>query len=126
MTKKVNKLTVTDLLKNKEKNDLVPVTEELFIERLDGSITIQKPSRTLVLESNGIKEEGAADIFLMYNIVTEPNLKDAELQKEFGCVEPTDIVEKVFSPGEIVSVVQHGLALGGYRDNVSKVTDLKN
>lgn len=126
MTKKVNKLTVTDLLKNKEKHASIPTTEELFVKRLDGSITIQKPARSLVIEAQGIKEEGGSDIFLIYNIVTEPNLRDAELQKEFGCVEPTDIVEKLFSPGEIVSIAQQGLALAGYNDKVTKVSDLKN
>ncbi|CAM3133204.1 hypothetical protein PASE110613_17745 [Paenibacillus sediminis] len=42
-----------------------------------------------------------ADIHLVYNIVIEPNLKDAELQKEFGCAEPTNIVGLLFRAGEI-------------------------
>ncbi|MBM7607576.1 hypothetical protein JOD29_000820 [Lysinibacillus composti] len=121
------RLTVTDLLKEKEKYVMKDnVTEELYIERLDATITIQKPSRSLVLEAHGIEEEGGSDIFLIYNSVTEPNLKDAELQKAFDCKEPTDIVEKVFSPGEIVTIAQYGLSLAGYSDSVKRVKDLKN
>ncbi|PJH58876.1 hypothetical protein CVR97_27375, partial [Salmonella enterica subsp. enterica serovar Typhimurium] len=95
------KLQLTDLMKDQEqyevKND---VTEELEIERLGASITIREPERSLIMDSTDLADGGGngheADAFLVHNIVTEPNLKDKELQKAYGCVEPTDIVHKLF------------------------------
>jgi hypothetical protein len=127
----VKKLTVTDLIKEKEKYKIKEdVKEELYLSRLDASITIQKPERSLCMESfemvNDSNQAGKADAFMVYNIVVEPNLKDPQLQKEFGCVEPIDIVEKVFEMGEISQIAKAGLELAGYSDGVSKVKDIKN
>ena len=127
----MKKLTVTDLLKNKEQYQVnKDVKEELFIERLDSSITIKKPERSLCLEAfelaNDKNRVGESDVFMVYNIVVEPNLKDAQLQKEFGCVEPTDIVSKIFEAGEIVQISKAGLDLAGYTKGVNKVKDIKN
>lgn len=126
MTKK--KLTLTDLLKDKEKYHVKDdVTEDLFIPRIDAIITIRKPERSLCIESFQMgRDDEDGDVFLVYNTVVEPNLKDSDLQKEFGCVEPSDIVEKVFEAGEIVKIAQAALDLAGYTDSVSKVADLKN
>lgn len=127
----IKKLTLTDLMKDKEKYEVkADVTEELYIHRLDASIVIRKPERSLCLEAfqmaSDESQDGKADPFVVYNTVIEPNLKDKELQKEFGCVEPVDIVEKIFEPGEIASIAQVGLELAGYKKSVNKVTDLKN
>ena len=127
----IKKLTLTDLMKNKEqyqvKND---VTEELYIPRLDASITIRKPERSLCIEgfqmANDKEQGGKADPFIVYNVVVEPNLKDSKLQKEFGCVEPTDIVEKIFESGEIAQIAKAGLDLAGYGNGIDKVKNLKN
>lgn len=127
----MKKLTLTDLMKNKEqfqvKDDVI---EELYIERLDASITIRKPERSLCLEgfqmANDKHQSDKADTYIVYNIVTEPNLKDTQLQKEFGCVEPTDIVEKLFEAGEITQIAQAGLELAGYKKGIDKVKNLKN
>jgi len=127
----VKKLTLTDLIKEKEKYQVKKdVKEELFISRLDASITICKPERSLCLESfqmaNDNEQSYKADAFIVYNIVVEPNLKDEKLHKEFGCVEPIDIVEKIFEIGEITQIAKAGLELAGYSDGVGKVKDLKN
>jgi len=128
MTKK--KLTITDLLKEKEKYQVKEgVTEDLFISRMGASVTLEKPNRSLCIEALSMKDENGetdGDVFLVYNTIIEPNLKDSELQKEFGCVEPTDIVEKIFEPGEIVGISGRALELAGYGDSVSSVDDLKN
>lgn len=127
----IKKLTLTDLLKEKEKYEVKDnTTEELYIRRLDASITITKPERSLCIEAfqmaNDENQGGKADPFIVYNVVTEPNLKDKELQTEFGCVEPMDIVEKIFEAGEIASIAQAGMELAGYRKSIDKVKDLKN
>jgi hypothetical protein len=76
--------------------------------------------------ANDENQSGKADTFMVYNIVVEPNLKDSSLQKEFGCVEPTDIVEKIFESGEISNIATIGMELAGYKSNIQKVKDLKN
>lgn len=131
MSKPVTKLTLTDLIKNKEKYQVKEdVKEELFIERLGASITIQKPDRSLCLESiqmaNDPNQAEKADVFMVYNIVVEPNLKDTTLHKEFGCTEPFDIVEKIFEVGEIPTIAGHGMLLAGYQNEMKMVKDLKN
>lgn len=127
----MKKLTLTDLIKNKEQYETNGnVTEELYVERLDASITIKKPERSLCLEAFEMVHDknrvGESDVFMVYNIVIEPNLKDPKLQKEFGCVEPTDIVGKIFEAGEIAQVSKAGLDLAGYNTGISKVKDIKN
>ncbi|MCM3411461.1 phage tail assembly chaperone [Metabacillus litoralis] len=131
MSANTKKLTLTDLIKNKEKYQVKSdTTEELFVERLGATITIRKPERSLCLEAfemvNDDAQAAKADPFMVYNIVVEPNLKDPNLQKEFGCVEPDDIVEKLFESGEISNIAQIGMELAGYKSGVKKVNDLKN
>lgn len=127
----IKKLTLTDLIKEKEKYQVKKdVTEELYIQRLDASITIRKPERSLCLDTISMSRDkdqaDQADVYMAYNIVVEPDLKDTELQKAYGCVEPTDIVEKIFDPGEIASISQAGLELSGYISSAKRVKDLKN
>ncbi|MEK5171819.1 hypothetical protein NST63_00995 [Heyndrickxia sp. FSL W8-0496] len=127
----IKKLTLTDLIKEKEKYQVKKdVTEELYIQRLDASITIRKPERSLCLDTISMSRDkdqaDQADVYMTYNIVVEPDLKDTELQKAYGCVEPTDIVEKIFDPGEIASISQAGLELSGYISSAKRVKDLKN
>ena len=57
---------------------------------------------------------------------TEPCLKSKELQQEFGCVDPMEIVEKIFETGEIPQIALECLKLAGYVDGVKAVADVKN
>jgi hypothetical protein len=128
MTKK---LTLTDLMKDKEKYQVKSdVTEEVYIPRLDANVTIRKPERSLCIETIQMSQDDnlvdQADPYLVYNIMVEPNLKDKELQKTYGCVEPTDIVGKIFETGEIPNIAQVGLEIAGYDKGIKRVKDLKN
>lgn len=128
----VKKLTILDLLKEKEKYEVKKgVTKDVRIERFDANIVVQVPDRELCVESQQMARDEdtatQANVHMVYNVVVEPNLKDAELQKTFECVEPTDIVEKIFSPGEIALISDLALELAGYKNSaVSLVKDLKN
>ena len=128
---KVSKLTLTDLIKNKEKYEVKPdTTSEIFIERLGASIVVRKPERSLCLECMEMVNDPArsdeADIHMVYNTVVEPNLKDPELHKSFECTEPHDIVGKIFETGEIANISGVGMELAGYHSGIKKVEDLKN
>lgn len=126
------KLTISDLLAQKEQlKNKQQRRQMLYIESLDAEITIQEPSRAIALEGIGMAQDPStsdkADVYIVYHCVVEPNLKDAELQKSFGCVEPTDIVEMIFRPGEIAAISGHVLQLAGYGNGVSKADEeLKN
>lgn len=126
------RLTVTDLLKNKEQYEVKKdVTEDVYIERLDLDILVQKPEKSLCVEtmqmSRDEKQTDQADEYMVYNIVIEPNLKDPELQKAYECKEPIEIVNKIFEAGEIAQISEIGFELNGYKKGtVSVVKDLKN
>lgn len=124
MTKQEKKkLTLTELIKEKEKYQVKSgVKKDLYLDQLDATITILQPERSVVMDAI----ESQSDEYMVYDIVIEPNLKDAELQKAYGCVEPIDIVSKIFNPGTIKGIAQEGLKLAGYESNVKAVEDLKN
>lgn len=129
--KNIKKLTVTDLIKKKEQlKQKESSTEELFIPSLDAYIIIEKPTRSLCMEALAVAQDentsDKADLHMVYHCVKEPNLKDPKLQEEFGCIEPTEIVEKIFEAGEIGSISGFCLQMAGYSDGVKAVKDLKN
>lgn len=129
--KEIKKLTLTDLLEKKEQiQPKENVTQELLVDRLGASVTIRKAERSLVLDTIGLakdeEQEDKSDEFFVYNIITEPNLKDKDLQKAYNCVEPTDIVSKIFEFGEIATIAQVGMKLAGYSKGITVVEDLKN
>ena len=126
------KLTLLQLIKEKEKYEVKSgVKEEIYIERLDATIVFEKPDRALVLESIELSQDkdveaGEADVHLIYNSIVEPNLKDDELQKTFECGAPTDIVEKIFEPGEITAIAAEIMKSVGYGSHIKKVEQVKN
>jgi hypothetical protein len=126
------KLTIKDLLAQKAQlKQKKQRTQTLYVESLDAEIVIQEPSRALALEALEMAQDDMqsdkADPYLVYQCVVEPNLKDPQLQKEFGCVEPTDIVSMIFRSGEIGAISGHALQLAGFGQGVKKVdADLKN
>ena len=48
------------------------------------------------------------------------------IRDAYGCVEPMEIVEKIFEPGEIPQIAVECLKLAGYIDGVKAVDDIKN
>ncbi len=129
--KNLKQLTVTDLLKKKEElKQKENQREEIYVPSLDAYIIVKKPTRSLCMEALSIAQnestQDKADLHMVYNCVVEPNLKDEKLQEEFGCIEPTDIVEKIFEAGEIGSISGYCLQMAGYSDSVKAVKDIKN
>src|SRR5690606_8074326 len=98
---------------------------DVFVEELGAVITIEKPSRRLVMESLELAENGGDD-FLVYNCIVEPNLKDPELQRVYECVEPTDVVEKIFNLGSTKGIAEQILLMAGFDSKVTAVDELKN
>ncbi|MEF3313328.1 hypothetical protein PV433_31040 [Paenibacillus sp. GYB004] len=125
-------LTITDLLAQKDQlKKRKGRQQRLYVESLDAEIVIEEPSRELAAEAlemaNDETLSDKADAHVVYHTVVSPNLKDPKLQKEFGCAEPTDIVDILFRPGEIAAISGFALQLAGYGHTVRKVdAELKN
>jgi hypothetical protein len=126
MAKKKEVITLKDILKRKEyfKNSRNE-TKELYVKSLDANIVIAKIDRELYLEALDM-ERGEGDIHLVYNSIVEPNLKDADLHKEFDISVPYEILDEIFEAGEISSISNEILKFSGYIDSVEAIEELKN
>ena len=123
---KQTKITLQELVRRKEQMleaKKVPKTRELYVKSLDGTITIEGATAALAKDAQELEN---GDAYLVYECVKEPCLKAKELQTAFGCVEPMEIVEKLFDPGEIPQISVECLRLSGYIDGVRAVEDTKN
>ena len=123
---KNTKITLQELIKRKEQmlesKDKLK-TKELYVSSLDGTITVECPTSAMAKEA---QEMDNGDAYMVYQCVKEPNLQSKELRDAFGCVEPMEIVEKVFDAGEIPQIALECLKLAGYVDSVKAVDDIKN
>lgn len=126
---KNTKITLKALLEKKEQilnSKKTRKTAELYVKSLDGTITVIAPNRAIITDSAemGGDDGTMGDVYIVYQCVTEPALKSKELQDAFECIEPMEIVEKLFLPGEINAIAKELLELAGYDQNgVRKVTD---
>lgn len=123
----MNKVTLKDLIaraeqSKKDKKEL----RRLYVTSLEGTITIIKPDRAMVLEAMDMENEEDGDRYLVYNCVVDPNLKDKDLQNAYKTISPLEIVDKIFDPGEIANISKEIVRLAGYIDSVKIVDDIKN
>ena len=126
-------ISLKELIQNKVKYERKNGGEEvkLHLERLDAEIIIETPSKEFCLDvmdmANDKEQAKNTDAYMVYSMIKEPNLKDKELQKAYECKEPTDIVEKIFTLGEIGAIVNKGFESAGFsKGAVSVVEELKN
>lgn len=124
---KNTKLTLAELIKRKEqmmKAKETPKTADLYIESLDAVISVQQPDAVLCQDAIDLGDD--ADRYMVLQSVIEPNLKDGELQKEYGVTEPMDIVDVLFLPGEVKQISLKCMELAGFKDSVQIVKTVKN
>lgn len=117
-------VSVQDLIKKREQ--IVAKKKELFdLTTSIGVITVQKPTRSFVADALNLKDN---DAYIVYEMTQAPNFKDAELQKAYGCKEPTDIIYRLFDAGEVIAISKQILANAGYGKEIeAKVhEDVKN
>ena len=104
-------ISINDLIAKKE--ELAAKKNEMFdMETSIGIITVKKPSKTMVAES--VEREKDSDEYLILNQVVAPNLKDRALQEAYGCLEPLDIVGKIFEAGEISAISKAIIRTAGF------------
>ena len=85
------------------------------IETSAGILTVTMPSRSHVADLLKLED---SDAHLILSYVIDPNLHDPQLLEVYGCLEPTDIVEKIFDPGEIPAIGRKIMELAGYGKNI--------
>lgn len=121
-----DKIKLTDLIAQADKKKAQGKKRaDIYVKSLEGLITIEQPDRALCLDALDKDEKG--DDYLVYECVIEPSLKDKALQDAYGCIEPLDIVEKIFDPGEISLIAVEIIGLAGYGSgSIQVVDDLKN
>lgn len=114
-------LSKKETLKNRHKE-----TKELFVKRLDGNIVISKPDIVLCGDISEMENNHDTNKYFVYEIVTEPNLKDPKLHEAFGVDDPIDIVDEIFDVGEINMISTEGMMFAGFYNGVEVVENLKN
>ncbi len=58
-----------------------------------------------------------AQSLIVVEAVTEPSLKDSELQKHFGAVSPVDLAQILFPGGELTSIFSEVAKLSGFAND---------
>lgn len=135
------KLTIQDIIaKKKGESSKERKTATVFVPSYNGEITVIEPSKddldrydeSLVYDyANTQNKEALKDalITLIYNCVSEPNLKDSDLQKalDVSAMHPKQIVNEVFNAIEIPQIGGVLLQLAGrnHEEAVRLVDDLK-
>lgn len=126
----VKKVTLSSLIEKKMKlkeNVNRKATGTLYIPSLDGEIEYEIYKSDVIDFKNTEGGEEAAEKAvntLIYTMIKSPDLSDKELQKEFECVEPTDIVPLLFTEGERIDLMELALAKTGFKSGV--VQEVKN
>lgn len=83
------------------------------IETSIGTLTVKKPSQSFISEMLALEDK--QDEYLIVNMTVEPDLKDTQLLKAYGCMEPTDIVDKLFDGGEVIAISKAIMKTAGYK-----------
>lgn len=110
-------VSIQDLI-NKKDGIVAGRTATYDLETSIGTITVKKPSRAFVLEALGLSDAAESDAYMVLNMTAEPNLKDTELQKAYGCMDPLDIIGKLFDSGETAAISKAIMKCAGYGDNI--------
>lgn len=73
------------------------------------------------------KKQTLANNYLLHACCLEPNLRDEELLKTYGCKDPVDIVDKILLVGEITSIADTLVKKAGFdKENILVVDKIKN
>ena len=127
---KKTKLTLDELIRRKvqiQEAKKQRKTQDLYIDSLGGTITITEPTKEILIDvTNMDKDTYSINKYVVYNCVTEPNLKSQELQDTYECAEPYDIVDKLFSYGEVMQLGSYLNQLSGLTSGVEKLEEIKN
>lgn len=124
---KETKLTLDELIRRKEQilaQKEMKKKAELYVESLDAVITVTAPDRETVSDVLDMPTYEQSS-YLAYQCITEPSMKAAA--KEFGCDIPMNVIDIIFTPGEVEQIAKLTLELAGYKEGqVTQVDAIKN
>ena len=130
----VNKITIESLMQRAEqrKNDKVKL-KEIYNKMLDGNLVLKRiPLMQIAdlldkLNDDSLKMTDCIEMYkeLIYKCC--PILQNKELQEEFGCAEPYDIITEVFEDnvGEINKVAEQILEMYGMAEEKSPIKEIE-
>lgn len=111
-----------------EINRLTKKFGQPFVVELQGlsSKKYTELSSRMMDNNNKLDASKVSDTYtlIVMESMTEPNLKDADLQAHFGVKTPKDLAQKIFNGGEIVALADKVAILSGYGDDV--ISEVKN
>ena len=98
------------------------------LETSIGTIVAKMPSSKIVADAWNLDDNMEGNQLLILECVVNPNLKDKELQRAYGCAEPLDIVAEIFEVGEISGIASELLKLAKFNGDIkSKIyKEVKN
>ncbi len=106
-------VSIADLIAKKE--DIAKSKKAQYdIETSVGTLTVKKPTQSFISEMMALEDK--QDEYLIVNMTVEPDLKDSQLLKAYDCMEPTDIVSKLFDGGEVVAISKAIMKTAGYKN----------
>lgn len=129
-----NKITIESLMQRAEqrKNDKVKL-KEIYNKMLDGNLVLKRIPLTKIvdlldkLDGENVKLNDCIELYkeLIYKCC--PILQNKELQDEFDCTEPYDIVTEIFEDnvGEINSVAEQILDMYGMADGKKPLEEIE-
>ncbi len=92
-----------------------------------GTLRFRTPTYFDIEDARVYDNGKSEDEMLIFGTLLEPNLKDVELQQEFGATRPEEIVRALFLPGEIAQIAHKLVGFAGYdQTKVRVVEELKN
>lgn len=128
MTKKNTMLTIEDILNRKEfYKDRHEKITKLELNNLGKYIEV-KPMTDEVTEAvNEMIENDSenADRYALFHCCVNPDLSDSRLKDAFGAVTPLEVVDSIFTTGEIKGIAQKLLEISGY-NTVEIIDEIKN
>lgn len=107
-------ISIKELIEKKEVIEAAK-NAKYDLETSAGVMTVKLPTRADIMEALSLENP---DSYLIVNAVVEPNLKDSALLKAYGCLEPTDIPEKIFEAGEVNAISGKIMRLAGVSKNI--------
>lgn len=123
---KNTKLTLNEIIKRKiqiEESKKQRKKAVVYVDSLQGCVTLIEPEKKLLKDIQKMDNEDEANSYALYNCIIEPDIKDKSLIEAYECSEPTEIIDKIFTYSEIVSM---GSILNRMLGSVSVVEEIKN
>ncbi len=107
---------------------------ELMGEDVEITVTAICGERYTELSSRMVSENGDVDFGKLYETnaliaaegIVEPNLKNEQLQKHFGCATPKELVKVLFPGGDLSKIADKITDLSGFSNEAKNEKKVKN